>query len=309
MSHEMLAPTRKGEFAVSYTQALRHFCTVTTQKLVHPDYFDEQGMWYRLVSVDGQPVAINVSPAGNVQWSCREAIEEIKIRNVVNRLLISFPLPDDVRQHLPQDLAVRFLSLHPLVHIASLSLGEAIMKAIIRQVITAGQAKKLIDSFIIRHGEKVVDNGQSYYNFPTVEAIARIPVEELQTEGLGFKARVIHQTALHILERDWEVRVAKQSPAEALDLLTTIKGVGRWTARVAVCDLFADWSLYPFEDLAVRTWARKLWHGVQWPQDDLAFARYWQQINGSQCGIVTFYLLSCAATQQIAPPYVQQALF
>ena len=183
------------------------------------------------------------------------------------------------------------------------------MKAIIRQVITAGHAKKLIDSFIRRHGERAVDNGRSYYDFPTIEAIAKIPVEELQAEGLGFKAKVIHQTALHILEQDWETKVAKQSPGEALDMLTSMKGIGRWTAHVAVCDLFADWSLYPFEDLAVRTWARKLWHGVQWPQDALAFAKYWQQVNGDQCGIVTFYLLSCASMQQISSPYVQQALF
>src|SRR2546421_7141732 len=166
MHYEILAPTRKGEFVVPYTQALHHFCAKTTQKLVHPDYFDEQARWCRLVSIDGKPVVINVSPAGSVKWSCRETIEEMKIRDVVSRLLISFPLPDDVRERLPQELAARFLSLHPLVHVASLSLGEAIMKAIIRQVITAGHAKKLINSFIRRYGERGVDNGLSYYDFP-----------------------------------------------------------------------------------------------------------------------------------------------
>src|SRR5579859_606562 len=42
MDHENVTPMRKGEFAAPYTQALRHFCTETTQKLVHPDYFDCQ---------------------------------------------------------------------------------------------------------------------------------------------------------------------------------------------------------------------------------------------------------------------------
>jgi DNA-3-methyladenine glycosylase II len=307
MHHEILMPRQRGEFAVPSTQTLHHFCTRTKQKLVYPDYFDEQATWYRLVPVEGKPVAVSVSSAGRVQWSCCETIEEMKIREVVNRLLVPLPLPDDVK--LPKDLAIRFLSLHPLVHVTSLSLGEAITKAIIRQVITAGHAKKLIDSFIRRHGERAVDNGWSYYDFPTIEAIARIPVEELQAEGLGFKAKVIHQTALYILEQDWETKVAKQSPVEALDMLTSMKGIGRWTAHVAVCDLFANWSLYPFEDLAVRTWARKLWSGVQWPQDNLAFAKYWQQVNGDQCGIVTFYLLSCASMQQVSSLYVQQSLF
>jgi DNA-3-methyladenine glycosylase II len=307
--HEVSSPKRKGAFTIPHTQSLHHFCTGTTQTLVHPDYFDHQGIWYRLVAIDGKHVAINVSPAGHVQWSCNEAIEDTKVWDIVNRLLISFPLPDEVRQRLPQELEARFCSLHPLVHITSLSLGEAIMKAIIRQVITAGHAKKLINSFIRRYGGRRVDDGQSYYDFPTVETIARIPLEELQAEGLGFKAKVVHGTALSILEHDLEAKVTKQSPVEALDMLTAIKGIGRWTARVAICDLFADWSYYPFEDLAVRTWARKLWPGVQWPQDDLAFAAYWQQMNEVHSGIVTFYLLSCAATQHVPQPYVQEVLF
>ena len=309
MYNEVLASPRKGKFTLPYTQSLHHFCTETTQKLVHPDYFDHQGTWYRLVSVENKPVTINVSPVGRVQWSCNEAIEEMKVQDVINRLLVSFLLPDDVSKRLPQELAARFRSLHPLVHVTSLSLGEAIMKAIIRQVITAGHAKKLIDSFIRRYGKRQVDDGQPYYDFPTVEAIARIPLEELQTEGLGFKAKVVHRTALHMLEHDLEAKVAALAPAEAIDVLTSIKGIGRWTAHVAICDLFADWSLYPFEDLAVRTWARKLWLGMQWPQDEQTFAAYWQQVNGSQCGIVTCYLLSCAATQQVSQSYVQEALF
>ena len=307
--HPDSAPKQKGEFIIPYTQSLHHFCTETTQKLVHPDYFDHQATWYRLVFVDGKPVVINVSPTGRVRWSCSETIEDTKVRDVVNRLLISFPLPDDMRVPLPQELEARFRYFDPLVHVTSLSLGEAIMKAIIRQVITAGHARKLIDSFVRRYGERWVDNGRSYYDFPIVEAIARIPLEELQAEGFGFKAKVVHETALSILEHDLESKVAKQSPTEALDVLMSIKGIGRWTAHIAVCDLFADWSHYPFEDLAVRTWARKLWSGVQWPQDDQEFAAYWQQINGDQSGIVMFYLLSCAATRQISQPYVQGVLF
>jgi DNA-3-methyladenine glycosylase II len=308
MDHD-LAPKRKGEFIIPYTQSLRHFCTETTQKLVYPDYFDHHATWYRLVFVDDKPVTIKVSPTGHVQWSCNETIEDTKVRDVVNRLLISFPLSDDVRALLPQELEARFRYLDPLVHITSLSLGEAIMKAIMRQAVTAGRARKLVDSFVRRYGEKQVDNGRTYYDFPTVEAIARIPLEELQAEGLGSKAKLVRETALYILEHDLESKVAKQSPTEALDVLTSIKGIGGWAAHIAICDLFADWSHYPFEDLAVRTWARKLWSGVQWPQDDQEFAAYWQQINGNQSGIVTFYLLSCAATRQISQPYVQEVLF
>ena len=141
MSREVLSSQRKGAFLAPHAQSLHYFCTETTQKLVHPDYFDHQATWYRLMFVDKKPVTINVSPAGYVQWSCHEAIEETKVRDNDDRLLIAFPLPDEVRQWLPQDLEARFCALHPLIHVTSLSLGEAIMKAIIRQVITARHAK------------------------------------------------------------------------------------------------------------------------------------------------------------------------
>jgi len=309
MRSEVSVPTRTGEFTVPYTQSLHYFCTETTQTLLYPGYFDHQANWHRLISLDGKPVTINVSPEGCVQWSCHDAIESAKVQETVHRLLISLPLPEEAKKSLPRELEARFRSLHPLVHITSLSLGEALMKAIIRQVITAGHAKKLTDAFIRHYGEKQVYDGKTYYDFPSLEAIAKISLEDLQTEGLGFKAKVVHWAALCLLENDLEAKIAQVSPQEALALLTSIKGIGRWTAHVALCDWLANWSYYPFEDLAVRTWAGKLWGGVQWPHDERQFAACWQQINGDYAGVITFYLLSCAATQRIPQPYAQEVLF
>jgi DNA-3-methyladenine glycosylase II len=92
-------------------------------------------------------------------------------------------------------------------------------------------------------------------------------------------------------------------------MLPSIKGIGQWTAHVALCDWLADWSSYPFEDLAVRTWAGKRWHAVPWPQDKRQFAALWQEINGVYTGIITFSLLSYAATRQAPQPSVQEVLF
>jgi 3-methyladenine DNA glycosylase/8-oxoguanine DNA glycosylase len=309
MRSDVSVPTRTGRFTVPYTQSLQHFCTETTQTLIHPDYFDHQANWYRLISLDGKPVTISVSPEGCVHWSCRDAIESAKVQEVVHRLLISFPLPEDAKKPLPRELEMRFCSLYPLVHITSLSLGEALMKAIIRQVITANHAKKLTDAFIRRYGERQIYDGKTYHDFPSLETIAKISLEDLQTEGLGFKAKVVQWTARSLLENDLEAKIAHMAPQEALALLTSIKGIGRWTAHVALCDWLADWSYYPFEDLAVRTWARKLWRGVQWPQDERQFAAHWQHINGDHTGAITFYLLSCAATRQTPHPYAQEVLF
>lgn len=308
MRSEASASVQIGEFTVPYTQSLHHFCTETTQMLLQPGYFDHQANWYRLISLDRKLVTIKVSPEGNVLWSCNDAIESVKVQEIVQRLLISLPLPEAAKELLPHDLMDYFYFLHPLVHITSLSLGEALMKAIIRQVITASHAKKLTDSFIRRYGERQVYDGKTYYDFPSLEAITKISLEDLQAEGLGFKAKVVHRTALFFLENDIEIKLAQSSPQEALTLLTSIKGIGRWTAHVALCDWLANWSYYPFEDLAVRTWARKLWTSIQWPYDERQFAACWQQVNGDYAGIITFYLLSCAATQHIVRSHTQEVL-
>ena len=309
MRREVLASVQRGEFTVPYLQSLSHFCTETTQKFIHPDYFDLQAHWCRLISLDGKYVTINVSPEGCVQWTCNEAIESANVQERVLRLFIPFPLSDEAKKRLPPELEARFCALSPLVHIPSLSLGEALMKAIIRQVITANHAKKLTDAFIRRYGERQVHAGKTYYDFPSLEAISRIPLEDLQTEGLGFKAKVVQSVALHLLENDIEATIAQMAPEEARERLISIKGIGRWTSHVALCDLHADWSFYPFEDLAVRTWARKLWSSVQWPQDEQQFAAHWQKMNGEYVGIITFYLLSCAATEHLSQRSPQELLF
>ncbi len=150
--------------------------------------------------------------------------------------------------------------------------------------------------------------GKMFYDFPSLEAVAKISLEDLQTDGLGFKAKVVYGTVRYLLENDLEAKISQTTPQEALDILTSIKGIGRWTAHVALCDWLANWSYYPFEDLAVRTWAGKLWHSVQWPQDERQFAALWQEINGDYTGVITFYLLSCAAAQQAPQRHIQEVL-
>jgi len=72
---------------------------------------------------------------------------------------------------------------------------------------------------------------------PSLEAIAKISLEDLQTEGLGFKAKVVHWAALCLLENDLEAKIAQVSPQEALALSHFNKKVsGGGRHNVALCD-------------------------------------------------------------------------
>jgi DNA-3-methyladenine glycosylase II len=286
------SPASQGHFFLPSAQAVSRFADLSSQTLLHPDYFDEQGCWYRLLIMEETPCAIKVSPSGMVFWASLNPLEAGSVQRSIAQLFFSLPLPQDALLPLPQELGARFLQQMPLTHIASASLGEAVMKAVIRQVISALHAKKLLHRFVMRHGPSLEYEGTRYYGFPSLKAIASLSPEVLQADGLGYKSRLLPRIALDLLERQVEEQFPSLSPEAAVEALQQVKGIGRWTARVAVCDVTADWSVYPFEDLAVRSWAVRLWPEYAWPKNEQNFFVAWKEINGSSAGIVTFYLLA-----------------
>jgi DNA-3-methyladenine glycosylase II len=258
---------------------------------VRPDILDQQGNWYRLIEVDGNIVAVKAMQSGVVSWVGSSDVESSTLRHQVEQILIPLSLPNEAVEHLPKALARCFLNQSPLVHIASGSLGEALIKAIIRQVISAPHAKKLLHRFITRDGTTLIHDGTIYYGFLGLETISQLSIDELISCGLGYKARIILQTARSIIETNLVEEIKIFSSEAATALLQNLKGVGHWTAQVAMCDLRGDWSLYPFDDLAVRTWASKLWTDYHWPHKEKDFLDVWKNMNGAYTGLITFYLL------------------
>ncbi|XVS65500.1 hypothetical protein ACQPYE_05405 [Actinosynnema sp. CA-299493] len=56
--------------------------------------------------------------------------------------------------------------------------------------------------------------------------------------------------------------------------------IGPWTAGATVADITNDYSLYPYADLAVRTWADHLSTGRTWPEAEPEFARLRARLAG-----------------------------
>ncbi len=284
-----------GSFALTGAQALSQFAHSTSQQWVHPDYFDAQGCWYRVLEFAEALVAVKVLPSGLVCWGSTEPIAETHIQHTLTRLLIPIPFSSEASAQIPATLARRFLEQAPLVHIASASLGEAVIKAVIRQVISAPQAKKLVHRFITQYGPTLQYEGVTVYGFPSLACMMDLAPEALLACGLGYKARLIPRIARDLLENGWEEQLPQVSTETAVALLQHVKGIGRWTARVAMCDLTGDWSVYPYEDLAVRTWAARLWPDVVWPRKPADFFAAWQGMHGTATGLLTCYTLAQAS--------------
>jgi len=138
-----------GSHSLEGLQSLFQGASSTPERLVRPDSFDERGRWHRLVEIDGTQVAFQLDPSGIFCWGSQERMEQRQIQRALDHLFLPLPFPKKAGAHLPEALATRFLRHSPLVHLASASLGEALIKAILRQVISAPQAKKLLHRFIV----------------------------------------------------------------------------------------------------------------------------------------------------------------
>ncbi|GAA1542125.1 hypothetical protein GCM10009730_58970 [Streptomyces albidochromogenes] len=58
--------------------------------------------------------------------------------------------------------------------------------------------------------------------------------------------------------------------------LTSVPRSGPWTGAAATADYTGDFSIYPRNDLAVRTWAAQIAPEPGWPdKKDKAFAPMW----------------------------------
>jgi DNA-3-methyladenine glycosylase II len=71
--------------------------------------------------------------------------------------------------------------------------------------------------------------------------------------------------------------------------------IGPWTAGATVADLTNDYALYPFADLAVRTWVKRLAPGRLWPDSEPEFARLWAELAGEQLSAWTLLTLAWGA--------------
>ena len=171
------------------------------------------------------------------------------------------------------------------------SLWEAVATAILRQVIQAGQSKRLFRLLSATHGERVpLPDGDTYALFPTPETILDLPDEEFSALGLAFKREPLRAAARALLDHGdtWTTL----APADLLTALQSIPRVGPWTAGAAVADATGDWSLYPYGDLAVRTWAGRAAPSHTWFDTEAAFTVQWRHLADEHLSPLTLLTLA-----------------
>jgi DNA-3-methyladenine glycosylase II len=201
-----------------------------------------------------------------------------------------FTMPDGPLTEAPE-LATALRELGSTARFRNSDLWDALGMAIMRQVIRAAQSKKLYRDFCQAHGTQVrLPDGGIYCLFPTPEIVLQLTDHQFASLGLAFKRRPLRLAAeaYSVHGAQWQ----ELSPTTLVDALQVIPRVGPWTARAAVADWSNDWALYPYDDLAVRTWAKRAAPSRDWPVDEPTFGRMWRALAGE--GLSSLTLLTLA---------------
>jgi DNA-3-methyladenine glycosylase II len=194
--------------------------------------------------------------------------------------------------------------LGSVLRVRNADLWDAIGTAIIRQVIRAGQARSLYQRFCQGHGESATSPTESGFLFPSAEKVAGLSPDAFAELGMAFKRPALMAAAEAYLARGPHWRVL---PAEELvSALQAVPRIGPWTAGAASADFTGNFAVYPYADLAVRTWARRAAPDVDWPTDEAGFGTLWRRISGYRLSDLTLLTLAWGDNHARAQPPPEQ---
>ncbi|WEO92672.1 hypothetical protein A6P39_000160 [Streptomyces sp. FXJ1.172] len=202
-----------------------------------------------------------------LHMACVDGTEDVKPEFVATDLA---HLPPAAPAALREGLA----ALGVTQRLANPWLWDAITTAVLRQVVRADQARKVYRTWCSTYGTTVEGPRGPLAAAPGPDSVLALADEQFAKVGAKFHRTALTAAATHYKRHhnEWE-----QLKAGALAAaLTRIPRIGPWTAAAAATDFTGDFSVYPHDDLAVRTWAAKIASAYPWPdKKDKAFGPLW----------------------------------
>jgi DNA-3-methyladenine glycosylase II len=164
---------------------------------------------------------------------------------------------------------------------------EALIKAVIRQLVHADAARRSISTLICRFGTKDTVDGEDYYSFPSPEALSKASKSDLLKCKVGYKWRLIKKLSKYVVSNDLNMReLQRLSNEEIVEILTENKGIGYWTSRIFLYDGLKRLDAYPIRDISLKK-AISLIHfhnePVSWREVESFFKRYERFVGIAVC--------------------------
>ena len=263
----------------------------------YPSIFEDNCL-YRAFRVEGKLIPTMITFKGNVDHPRAEikVFDEVSERQL--REVISL-----VKRHLCDDLDLKEVyktmgegfswiskELYGLKPWIAPTPFEGVVLSIIFQQLSTRAALSIIRSFVERTGEYLDVEGIRFYSFPTPEKLASMSIESLRKCKLSLNKAIYIKTFSREVLKGLDLdRLEVYPTSEIYDILTSIKGIGRWTARLALLIAFERWESLPSDDLGIRKAFAKLIFGKEMAsaQEVEEYAERW----GAYKGPIAYYLL------------------
>lgn len=134
---------------------------------------------------------------------------------------------------------------------------ETICSFIISQNNNIPRIKKIIAEMSRAYGEPIIHAGRTYHAFPTAQALASAGEDALFKLKTGFRAKYIYDAAKRTASGELDYpAIAKAPPAEAMERLCVIKGVGPKVASCAMLFGFGKTEAFPIDVWIKRVLAK-----------------------------------------------------
>jgi DNA-3-methyladenine glycosylase II len=264
----------------------------------------ENGRFWQVIRVHEKLVFAEVSsvrttnqPALRVTLSPERPLSSVEVEyagEVISRILnindYLTPFYMAVRGDPPlHALAERLRGLKPPT---TPTLFEAIVDSIIEQQISLAVARTLESRVTKKFGDSLSVKGYEYYVFPRPECIASANAEEFRSCGLSkMKGEYIRNIAQQVSSGDLDLEGMKniEDSDEVILELAKLKGIGRWTAELAVIRGMHRFDVIPADDLGLRRAIAKRYNrpGNISPEEVRDIAEQW----GKWKGLAAYYLL------------------
>lgn len=172
------------------------------------------------------------------------------------------------------------------------SLWDAITTALLRQVVTAAEARECHRAYYAAYGYTFDTPAGPLPLAPAPEIVLELTDDEFASVGAKFHRKGLRTAATAYLDHGdhW----ATLAPGSLIKELAEVPYIGPWTASAAAADFTGDHSLYPHADLAVRTWASRAAPAVALPSTNRDFETLWRRWapTRSQLHALTLFTLA-----------------
>jgi len=174
---------------------------------------------------------------------------------------------------------------------------EALVNGIACQQLSITVGIHLLGRLTSAHGRPVPEDPDGLRAFPEPTDLASATPDELKAMGFSLtKARTILETAAAIVDGDVDLESLEHLDDEtAIEHLTSLYGIGRWTAEYALLRGLGRLHVFPGDDVGARNKLKRFFD-IEQPLDYDGIARLLARWR-PYAGVIYFHLLLDSLTE------------